>query len=136
MQINIEQALTAQRDILADGIRELTAELEELQTKKRQVEGELFGLTVWKLDVEIEDNSMAFIYVNGDTAIGICAPFTIQEAEYGTFKVELSGDAWVAPMGKHGTQFGDYVLFAAKEKVQEKIAEVYRKKLGMGGPVC
>ena len=136
MQVSIEQVLTAQRDILADGIQELTSELVELQTKKRMIEGELFGLTVWKLDVEIEANSLAFIYVNGDASIGICAPFTIQEAEYGTFKVELSGDAWVAPMGKHGAQFRDYVLFAAKGEVQEKIAEAYRKKLGMGGPVC
>ena len=135
METSKEQALTAQRDILADGIQELTAELEELQTKKRMIEGELFGLTVWKLDVEIEANSLAFIYVNGDASIGICAPFTIQESEYGTFKVELSDDAWVAPMGEHGAQFRDYVLLTAKDEVKDKIAKAYAEGIRMGGPV-
>ena len=135
MRVSVEQALTAQRDILADGIQELTAELAELQTKKRMVEGELFGLAVWKLDVKIEANSLAFIYVNGDAAIGICAPFTIQEAEYGTFKVELSDDAWVAPMGEHGAQFRDYVLLTAKDEVKDKIAKAYAEGIRMGGPV-
>ena len=135
MRVSTEQALTAQRDILADGIRELTAELAELQAKKRQVESELFGSTVWKLDVKIEANSMAFIYVNEDAVIGIRIPFIIQEAEYGTFKVELSDDAWVAPMGEHGAQFRDYVLLTAKDEVKDKIAKAYSEGIRMGGPV-
>ena len=136
METSKEQALTAQRDILADGIQELTAELEELQTKKRKVESELFGLTVRKLDVEIRPNNIALVYINEDPNTGIYIPFTVQEMKNGTLEIDLFSGTWVAPVGKHGAQFRDYVLFAAKGEVQEKIAEAYRKKLGMGGPVC
>ena len=136
MQTSKEQALTAQRDILADGIQELTAELEELQTKKRQVESELFGLTVRKLDVEIRPNNIAIVYINEDPNTGIYIPFTVQEMKNGTLEIDLFSGTWVAPMGEHGPQFRDYVLFAAKGEVQEKIAEAYAEGIRMGGPVC
>ena len=135
MQTSKEQALTAQRDILADGIQELTAELEELQTKKRQVESELFGLTVRKLDVEIRPNNIAIVYINEDPNTGIYIPFTVQEMKNGTLEIDLFSGTWVAPMGEHGPQFRDYVLFAAKGEVQEKIAEAYAEGIRMGGPV-
>ena len=135
MQTSKEQALTAQRDILADGIQELTAELEELQAKKRKVESELFGLTVRKLDVEIRPNNIALVYINEDPNTGIYIPFTVQEMKNGTLEIDLFSGTWVVLMGEHGPQFRDYVFFSANE-VKEKIAEAYRKKLGMGGPVC
>ena len=136
MQTSKEQALTAQRDILADGIQELTAELEELQTKKRQVESELFGLTVRKLDVEIRPNNIALVYINEDPNTGIYIPFTVQEMKNGTLEIDLFSGTWVAPMGEHGPKFRDYVFFAAKGEVQEKIAEAYAEGIRMGGPVC
>ena len=135
MQVSVEQALTAQRDILADGIRELTSELAELQARKRQVECELFGLTVWKLDVEIRPNSIALVYINEDANTGIYIPFTVQEVENGEYEIDLFSGTWVAPMGEHGPQFRDYVLFSANE-VKAKIAEAYSKGICMGGPVC
>ena len=135
MQVSVEQALTAQRDILADGIRELTSELAELQARKRQVECELFGLTVWKLDVEIRPNSIALVYINEDANTGIYIPFTVQEVENGEYEIDLFSGTWVAPMGEHGPQFRDYVLFSANE-VKAKIAEAYAKGIRMGGSVC
>lgn len=135
MRVSVEQALTAQRDILADGIQELTAELAELQTKKRQVESELFGLTVWKLDVEIRPNNIALVYINEDPNIGIYIPFTVREMENGTLEIDLFSGTWVAPMGKHGPQFRDYVFFSANE-VKDKIAKAYAEGVRMGGPVC
>lgn len=135
MQVSVEQALTAQRDILADGIQELTAELAELQTKKRRVECELFGLTVWKLDVEIRPNSIALVYINEDANTGIYIPFTVQEVENGEFEIDLFSGTWVAPMGEHGPQFRDYVFFSANE-IKEKIAKAYSEGIRMGGPVC
>ena len=134
MRVSVEQALTAQRDILADGIRELTAELVELQTKKRQVESELFGLTVWKLDVEIRPNNIALVYINEDANTGIYIPFTVQEVENGEPEINLFSGTWVAPMGEHGPQFRDYVFFSANE-VKEKIAKAYSEGIRMGGPV-
>ena len=134
MRVSVEQALTAQRDILADGIRELTAELVELQTKKRQVESELFGLTVWKLDVEIRPNNIALVYINEDANTGIYIPFTVQEVENGEPEIDLFSGTWVAPMGEHGPQFRDYVFFSANE-VKEKIAKAYSEGIRMGGPV-
>ena len=135
MQVSVEQALTAQRDILADGIRELTSELAELQARKRQVECELFGLTVWKLDVEIRPNSIALVYINEDANTGIYIPFTVQEVENGEPEIDIFSGTWVAPMGEHGPQFRDYVLFSANE-VKAKIAEAYSKGIHMGGSVC
>ena len=135
MQVSVEQALTAQRDILADGIRELTSELAELQARKRQVECELFGLTVWKLDVEIRPNSIALVYINEDANTGIYIPFTVQEVENGEPEIDIFSGTWVAPMGEHGPQFRDYVLFSANE-VKAKIAEAYAKGIHMGGSVC
>lgn len=135
MQVSVEQALTAQRDILADGIRELTSELAELQARKRQVECELFGLTVWKLDVEIRPNSIALVYINEDANTGIYIPFTVQEVENGEYEIDLFSGTWVAPMGEHSPQFRDYVLFSANE-VKAKIAEAYAKGIRMGGSVC
>ena len=135
MQVSVEQALTAQRDILADGIRELTSELAELQARKRQVECELFGLTVWKLDVEIRPNSIALVYINEDANTGIYIPFTVQEVENGKLEIDLFSGTWVAPMGEHGPQFRDYVLLSANE-VKAKIAEAYAKGICMGGSVC
>lgn len=134
MRVSVEQALTAQRDILADGIQELTAELAELQTKKRQVESELFGLTVWKLDVEIRPNNIALVYINEDPNIGIYIPFTVREMENGTLEIDLFSGTWVAPMGKHGPQFRDYVFFSANE-VKDKIAKAYAEGVRMGGSV-
>lgn len=134
MRVSVEQALTAQRDILADGIQELTAELVELQTKKRQVESELFGLTVWKLDVEIRPNNIALVYINEDANTGIYIPFTVQEVENGEPEIDLFSGTWVAPMGEHGPQFRDYVFFSANE-VKEKIAKAYSEGIRMGGPV-
>ena len=134
MRVSVEQALTAQRDILADGIQELTAELVELQTKKRQVESELFGLTVWKLDVEIRPNNIALVYINEDANTGIYIPFTVQEVENGEPEINLFSGTWVAPMGEHGPQFRDYVFFSANE-VKEKIAKAYSEGIRMGGPV-
>ena len=135
MRVSVEQALTAQRDILADGIQELTAELVELQTKKRQVESELFGLTVWKLDVEIRPSNIALVYINEDPNTGIYIPFTVQEVENGEPEINLFSGTWVAPMGEHGAQFRDYVLLTAKDEVKEKIAKAYSKGIRMGGPV-
>ena len=135
METSKEQALTAQRDILTDGIQELTAELEELQTKKRQVESELFGLTVRKLDVEIRPNNIALVYINEDPNTGIYIPFTVQEMKNGTLEIDLFSGTWVAPMGKHGPQFRDYVFFSANE-VKAKIAKAYAEGIRMGGPVC
>ena len=135
MQVSVEQALTAQRDILADGIQELTAELAELQAKKRKVESELFGLTVRKLDVEIRPNNIALVYINEDPNTGIYIPFTVREMENGTFEIDLFSGTWVAPMGEHGPQFRDYVFFSANE-VKEKIAKAYSEGIRMGGPVC
>lgn len=134
METSKEQALTAQRDILADGIQELTAELAELQTKKRQVESELFGLTVWKLDVEIRPNNIALVYINEDANTGIYIPFTVREMENGTLEIDLFSGTWVAPMGKHGPQFRDYVFFSANE-VKDKIAKAYAEGVRMGGSV-
>ena len=134
MRVSVEQVLTAQRDILADGIQELTAELVELQTKKRQVESELFGLTVWKLDVEIRPNNIALVYINEDANTGIYIPFTVQEVENGEPEINLFSGTWVAPMGEHGPQFRDYVFFSANE-VKEKIAKAYSEGIRMGGPV-
>ena len=134
MQVSVEQALTAQRDILADGIQELTAELAELQAKKRKVESELFGLTVRKLDVEIRPNNIALVYINEDANIGIYIPFTVQEMEDGTLEVDLFSGTWVTPMGEHGPQFRDYVFFSANE-VKTKIAKAYAEGIRMGGPV-
>lgn len=135
MQVSVEQALTAQRDILADGIQELTSELAELQAKKRQVESELFGLTVRKLDVEVRLNSIAFVYINEDANTGIYIPFTVQEVENGALEIDLFSGTWVAPMGEHGSQFRDYVFFSANE-VKEKIAKAYSEGIRMGGSVC
>ena len=135
MQVSIEQALTAQRDILADGIQELTSELAELQAKKRRVECELFGLTVWKLDVEVRLNSIALVYINEDANTGIYIPFTVREMENGPLEIDLFSGTWVAPMGEHGPQFRDYVFFSANE-VKEKIAKAYSEGIRMGGPVC
>ena len=134
MQVSIEQVLTAQRDILADGIQELTSELVELQAKKRRVESELFGLTVHKLDVEIRPNNIALVYINGDANTGIYIPFTVQEVENGALEIDLFSGTWVAPMGEHGPQFRDYVFFSANE-VKEKIAKAYSEGIRMGGPV-
>lgn len=134
MRVSTEQALTAQRDILADGIQELTSELVELQAKKRRVESELFGLTVHKLDVEIRPNSIALVYINGDANTGIYIPFTVQEVENGALEIDLFSGTWVAPMGEHGPQFRDYVFFSANE-VKEKIAKAYSEGIRMGGPV-
>ena len=135
MQVSVEQALTAQRDILADGIQELTSELAELQTKKRRVECELFGLTVRKLDVEVRPNNIALVYINEDANTGIYIPFTVQEVENGALEIDLFSGTWVAPMGEHGPQFRDYVFFSANE-VKEKIAKAYSEGIRMGGPVC
>ena len=135
MQVSVEQALTAQRDILADGIQELTSELAELQAKKRRVECELFGLTVRKLDVEIRPNNIALVYINEDANTGIYIPFTVQEVENGTLEIDLFSGTWVAPMGEHGPQFRDYVFFSANE-VKEKIAKAYFEGIRMGGSVC
>ena len=135
MRVSTEQALTAQRDILADGIQELTAELAELQAKKRRVESELFGLTVHKLDVEIRPNNIALVYINGDANTGIYIPFTVQEVENGALEINLFSGTWVAPMGEHGPQFRDYVFFSANE-VKEKIAKAYSEGIRMGGPIC
>ena len=135
MQVSVEQALTAQRDILADGIQELTSELVELQAKKRRVECELFGLTVRKLDVEIRPNNIALVYINEDANTGIYIPFTVQEVENGALEINLFSGTWVAPMGEHGPQFRDYVFFSANE-VKEKIAKAYSEGIRMGGPVC
>lgn len=135
METSKEQALTAQRDILADGIQELTAELAELQTKKRQVESELFGLTVWKLDVEIRPNNIALVYINEDANTGIYIPFTVREMENGTLEIDLFSGTWVAPMGKHGPQFRDYVFLTAKDEVKDKIAKAYAEGVRMGGSV-
>ena len=135
MQVSIEQALTAQRDILADGIQELTSELVELQTKKRQVESELFGLTVRKLDVEVRPNNIALVYINEDANTGIYIPFTVREMENGALEIDLFSGTWVAPMGEHGPQFRDYVFFSANE-VKEKIAKAYSEGIRMGGSVC
>ena len=135
MQVSIEQALTAQRDILADGIQELTSELAELQAKKRRVECELFGLTVRKLDVEVRPNNIALVYINEDANTGIYIPFTVREMENGPLEIDLFSGTWVAPMGEHGPQFRDYVFFSANE-VKEKIAKAYSEGIRMGGPVC
>ena len=135
MQVSVEQALTAQRDILADGIQELTSELVELQAKKRQIECELFGLTVRKLDVEVRPNNIALVYINEDANTGIYIPFTVQEVENGALEINLFSGTWVAPMGEHGPQFRDYVFFSANE-VKEKIAKAYSEGIRMGGPVC
>ena len=135
METSKEQTLTAQRDILADGIQELTAELDELQAKKRQVESELFGLTVRKLDVEIRPNNIDLVYINEDANTGIYIPFTVQEVENGALEIDLFSGTWVAPMGEHGPQFRDYVFFSANE-VKEKIAKAYSEGIRMGGPVC
>ena len=135
MRVSVEQALTAQRDILADGIQELTAELAELQAKKRKIESELFGLTVWKLDVEVRLNSIALVYINEDANTGIYIPFTVREMENGPLEIDLFSGTWVAPMGEHGPQFRDYVFFSANE-VKEKIAKAYSEGIRMGGPVC
>ena len=135
MRVSVEQVLTAQRDILTDGIQELTAELAELQAKKRKVESELFGLTVRKLDVEIRPNNIALVYINEDANIGIYIPFTVQEMEDGTLEVDLFSGTWVAPMGEHGPQFRDYVLLTAKDEVKDKIAKAYAEGIRMGGPV-
>lgn len=135
MQVSTEQALTAQRDILADGIQELTAELDELKAKKRQVECELFGLTVWKLDVEIRPNNIALVYINEDANTGIYILFTVWKMENGALEIDLFIGTWVAPMGEHGAQFRDYVLLTAKDEVKEKIAKAYSEGIRMGGPV-